>query len=116
MKVDRGSIVFVRVLDPRDKNAKIRPVVILTSATELGDADPHLAVAITSTLPQPLPNDHVELPWHAQKHPRTGLTKRSAAVCSWLLEVMGEDVIRIGGRVPDDKLLEILEKTARSVG
>jgi hypothetical protein len=75
-----------------------------------------LAVAITGTLSLPLPNDHVELPWHAQKHPRTGLTKRCAAVCSWLLEVMEEDVVSIGGRVPDNKLLEILEKTAESAG
>jgi hypothetical protein len=65
MEVDGGSIVYVRVLDPLHKNAKIRPVVIVTSAAELGAGDPHLAVAITGTFSLPLPNDHVELPWHA---------------------------------------------------
>jgi mRNA-degrading endonuclease toxin of MazEF toxin-antitoxin module len=114
MKVDRGCIVQARVLDAQHRNPKVRPVVIVTSATDLDPGDPHLAVAITGTLPLPLPSDYVELPWHSQKHPRTGLTKPSAAACGWLVEVMEEDMVRICGRVPDDKMLEILEKTEQS--
>jgi len=111
---DRGSIVFAEVLDPQGKNRKARPVVLTTLAAELATDEPHLGVAITATLPRPLPDDYVELPWHPQKHPKTGLRKRSAAVCSWIVKVQGAEIVEVIGRVPDKQMEEILEKIEES--
>ena len=86
--------------------------MLITLTAELEEDDPHLAVGVTSTLPQPLPEDYVELPWHAQKHPRTGLRKRRAAVCTWLVEVHADQILELIGRVPDKQMLDILTKVA----
>ncbi len=64
-------------------------------------------VAITTVLPDPLPSDYVPLPWHAQRHPRTGLNKRNAAVCSWLVAVDAGRVARNIGHVPRTPLIKI---------
>jgi mRNA-degrading endonuclease toxin of MazEF toxin-antitoxin module len=70
-----GQIVWAEVADENGVR-KARPVVILTSDNRLATSGPLEVVAITSRLPQPLPADHVLLPWHAQGHPRTGLNRR----------------------------------------
>jgi hypothetical protein len=69
-------------------------------------------VAITSRLPEPLPDDHVLLPWHPQRHPRTGLNRKCVAVCRWLCRVMPEDIKNVAGIVPGQALLEIMTKIA----
>jgi hypothetical protein len=69
-------------------------------------------VAITGIFPNPLPDDHVELPWHRAKHPKTGLRKRSCAVCGWVVEITGEEIVEHRGRVPHKQMFQILEKLA----
>jgi hypothetical protein len=56
------------------------------------------------------PDDHILLPWHAQGHPRTGLNRKSAAVCSWVTMISTSDVINISGIVPSQFLLQIIAK------
>jgi hypothetical protein len=79
----QGDIVKVEVVDPQHRNPKVRPVIILNPSEEI-DAEMELAaIAITGTVPDPLPGSFVLLPYHPRGHPRTGLQKRSAAVCDW---------------------------------
>lgn len=91
-----GNIVIVTgLLDPQGRNPKDRPCVVVTPPVEAGEGETIDVVAITTLLPDPLPPDHVPLPWHAQDHPRTGLNKRNAAVCSWFAEVSSSRVARV---------------------
>ena len=69
-----------------------------------------MIVAVTSRVPETLPDDHVLLPWHPQGHPRTGLNRRSAAVCSWLSKITPSEILDVSGVVPGPELLAILTK------
>src|SRR4051794_35709921 len=103
-----GDIVIItNLLDPQGRNPKDRACVVVTVPDEIGEGAALEVVAITTLLPEPLPFNHVPLPWHAQGHPRTGLNKRNAAVCSWTAEVESSRVARVIGRVPGRHLLRI---------
>jgi len=80
---ERGRIVWVELPDPQGRNAKHRPVVILTATEEIKPGEPIVGVAISTTIDPAFPEAHVEIPWHRSGHPKTGLSKRSAAVCTW---------------------------------
>lgn len=108
MAVRFGDVVIVAgLLDPQGRNPKDRACVVVTPPDQIEEGAPFDVVAITTKLPDPLPLDHVPLPWHAQRHPRTGLNKRNAAVCSWLAEVEASRTVRVIGHVPGDQLLQI---------
>jgi mRNA interferase MazF len=111
-----GEIVVVSdLLDPQGRNPKDRPCVVVSPTTDIEAGLPLQVVAITTLLPDPLPDDHVLLPWQPPRHPRTGLNKRNAAVCSWLAWVEEDRVIRPVGFVPGKQLLEmarVLERIA----
>jgi mRNA-degrading endonuclease toxin of MazEF toxin-antitoxin module len=110
--LEQGQIVMVELLDPAHRNAKIRPAIVVTPTDEISVEVRLWAVAITGALPKPLPGSYVLLPYHAARHPRTGLSKRCAAVCEWLVEIDPAKVERQIGRVPDKVLVEILAKIA----
>jgi mRNA-degrading endonuclease toxin of MazEF toxin-antitoxin module len=112
-KPAQGRIVLTDVLDPQSRNRKCRPVVIVTPTDEISEDEPFVGVAVTGTLPRPLPDDYVMLPYHNEGHPRTGLRKKSAAVCSWLVELQVDDIKQYKGVTPTkelEKILKILEK------
>ena len=67
-----GRIVWAEILDANGI-PKLRPAVIVTPSDRITPAAPLDVIAVTSRVPEPLPQDHVLLPWHAQGHPRTGL-------------------------------------------
>lgn len=105
---EQGDIVIVvGLLDPQGRNPKDRACVLVSPPEWIAAGGPFDVVAITTLLPDPLPFDHVPLPWHAQRHPRTGLDKRNAAVCSWLAEVEASRAVRTIGHVPGKQLLQI---------
>src|SRR5262245_4379301 len=108
--LQQGHIVWAEILDPSGKNPKRRPAVIVTSTGEIQPGQALVVVPITSRLPKPLPDDHVELPGHRNGHPKTGLRQRCAAVCSWLVEIREKDIQKIGGIVPASQMLEIIHK------
>jgi mRNA-degrading endonuclease toxin of MazEF toxin-antitoxin module len=112
-KLAQGQIVLVDVPDPQGRNRKIRPVIVVTPSDEIVANELVVAVAITGTLPKKLPADHVLLPYHNDGHPRTGLRRRCAAVCSWLIEFHPEDVKEVKGVTPKKELAEILDKISR---
>jgi hypothetical protein len=76
-----GSIVWMEVPDANGY-LKLRPAVIVTPTGMIGAAKRLQVVAISSRFSEPLPADHVLLPWHAQGHLRTRLHRKCAAVCN----------------------------------
>jgi mRNA-degrading endonuclease toxin of MazEF toxin-antitoxin module len=114
--LDAGSVVWVECADPQGRNRKVRPVVVLTSAADIGAGKPVVAVAVTTTLPKPLPADYVPLPWSHRRHPRTGLSEPCAAVCSWFVHVPDPDAATIAGVVSGKHLREIVGKVQTLLG
>jgi mRNA-degrading endonuclease toxin of MazEF toxin-antitoxin module len=109
-KPEQGQIVWVETCDPQGRNLKKRPAVIVTPTTEIQAGNPVVCVAITAELPRKLTDDFVLLPYQRGGHPRTGLRKRSAAMCSWLVVVTEEEIVGHLGRAPKPQLDEILAR------
>ncbi|MEX2173190.1 MAG: hypothetical protein WD872_02435 [Pirellulaceae bacterium] len=106
-----GSIVWVAIADANGF-VKLRPAVIVTPSDRIAGAGSLHAVAVTSRLAEPLPSDHVLLPWHPKGHPRTKLNRRCAAACGWLVQVQAGDIREVAGIVPGAVLIEILRLIA----
>ena len=87
--------------------------MVVTPTDELDAEGPIYLVAITTTLPETLPSDHVMLPWSRPRHPRTGLNERNAAVCHWLACVELDRIDRVIGFVPNAELARIDETLRR---
>jgi mRNA-degrading endonuclease toxin of MazEF toxin-antitoxin module len=109
----RGRIIWAVVADRRG-HSKRRPAVILTPTSKIKDDEPLLVMAITTTYPDPVPDDHVELPWHNAGHPVTRLNQRSAAVTSWVDFVLPEAVEGFAGDVPKKQMKIVDEKIEQS--
>ena len=107
-----GQIVWAEVADANGIR-KVRPAVVVTPSDRLKEPGPFEVVAVSSQIPQPLPADHVLLPWHSQGHPRTGLNRKCAAVCTWLARILPSDIQGMAGVVPGQCLVEILSKVPR---
>ena len=104
-----GQIVWADVADANG-HSKLRPAVIVTPSDRITAAGPLEVVAVTSQLPLPLPDDYVLLPWHPRGHPRTGLNRKCAAVCSWLARIVPSDIQGVAGIVPGPVLLDIVSR------
>jgi hypothetical protein len=59
-------------------------LLVVSPTDELGEGLLFKVVAITTFIPDPMPDDHVLIPYQRPRHPRTALDKRAAAVCSWI--------------------------------
>jgi mRNA-degrading endonuclease toxin of MazEF toxin-antitoxin module len=110
-----GRIVWADVADPNG-HRKLRPAVIVSPTDDILPSQPIDVVAVTSRLEDPLPEDQVALPWHAQGHPRTGLNRRCAAVCSWLAQISEADIKDVAGIVPATQMKAILTKIKLASG
>ena len=108
-----GQIIWAEIADANGI-AKSRPAVIITPDDQITPGGTFQVVAVTSTLADPLPADHVLLPWHAQGHPRTGLNRKCAAVCSWLANLTDKDVQSIAGKAPGPVFAQIAAKIPTS--
>src|SRR6266581_7796063 len=93
-----GQVVWAEIADANGIR-KERPAIIVTPDERITDTGSVDVVAVTTRLAQPLPEDHVLLPWHPQGHPRTGLKRKCAAVCSWMVRMNVSDIESIAGRV-----------------
>jgi hypothetical protein len=118
-----ADIIFARdVLDPNGQNPKLRRVVVLTPDAALAAGHPIVAAAVTGTLPPTLTADYVLLPYKnppGPGHPKTGLTKRAAVHCTWLVTVDPDDVMGRSGFVPPSSMGLVHSKTvvaARALG
>ena len=111
-----ADILFAEgVLDPSGQNPKTRRIVVLTPDAALAAGYPIVAAAVTGTLPEPLTADYVVLPYKnppGTRHPKTGLTKRAAVLCTWLVVVEPKDVVGCSGYVPASSMASVVQKTA----
>jgi mRNA-degrading endonuclease toxin of MazEF toxin-antitoxin module len=107
--LQHGRIVWAEIADANGI-PKLPPVVIVTPSDRITPTAPLDVIAVTSRVPEPLPQDHVLLPWHAHGHPRTGLNRRCAAVCTWVARIRHTDIREVAGVVPGAVMLEILSK------
>jgi len=109
MPIQQGSIVWVTMTDGRGFT-KRRPAVVLTANDEILLDGPVVVAAITTAYGEPPPHNLVELPWSSQGIARTGLRRRSAAVCNWLVDAAISDLEDTGHFVPTKYLIEILKR------
>ena len=109
----RGRIVWVELLDPQGRNPKCRPAAIVTPDADILPDGEVWVVGITTRLDAAPVEEQVELPWHRDRHPRTGLKQRCAAVCTWMEKVKVTSIQEVAGVVPGRQLLEILQRIER---
>jgi hypothetical protein len=65
--IQSGDIIWVRMVDPNGVNEKVRSVVVLTPSDEISAGSPLVGATVTTTLPTPLTEDYVELPWQPKE-------------------------------------------------
>lgn len=109
-----GRIIWAEIADTNGIR-KRRPAIIVTPTDRISATTPLDVVAVTSRLQEPLPEDHVLLPWHAQGHPRTRLNRPCAAVCSWIARIRQDDIQDFAGVVPVQLMLLVLSKVSAAL-
>jgi mRNA-degrading endonuclease toxin of MazEF toxin-antitoxin module len=106
-----GSVLWAELEDSNGYR-KVRPVVVVSPTADIKAGKPMRVVAITTRLPEPLPDDHVLLPWDRQGKARSGLRRRCAAVASWQAEVPVHAAQQVVGILPPEAIRELLAKLA----
>jgi mRNA-degrading endonuclease toxin of MazEF toxin-antitoxin module len=103
--------------DPQGRNAKNRPCVIVSHDDHIESGSPLAVIGVTSTLTGLDPTDRVDLPFsNDPAHPSsTGLSRPSAAVCSWQDVVEQDDVLAVIGLVPTEQLERIVSRLRQIV-
>jgi len=84
--------------------------VIVSRTDDIESHGAIIRVAITSAIPDTLPDERVLLPYKPTGNARTGLKKRSAAMCSWLFEITEEEIDGCIGVIPQSRLQVILDR------
>jgi mRNA-degrading endonuclease toxin of MazEF toxin-antitoxin module len=109
-----ADIVFANIPDPNGQNPKIRRVVVLIPDLALAAGSPIVVAAVTGTLPNPLTADYVKLPYKNPpgRHPKTGLTKEAAVLCTWIVPITTHDIHGRSGFVPPAYMAIVNSKTA----
>jgi mRNA-degrading endonuclease toxin of MazEF toxin-antitoxin module len=116
-----ADIIFASMPDPNGQNRKIRRAVVLTPDSALAAGWPIVVAAVTGTLPNPLTPDYVKLPYKNPpgRHPKTGLTKEAAVLCTWVSAVAPNDIHGRSGFVPPAHMAIVHAKAgtaARAIG
>jgi hypothetical protein len=116
-----ADILFAEVLDPNGRNPKVRRVVVLTPDVALAAGFPVVVAGVTGTLPSPLTADHVLLPYKNPpgRHPKTGMTKRAAVLCTWVVPIGQSEIRGRSGFVPPALMALVYARTAltaRAIG
>jgi mRNA-degrading endonuclease toxin of MazEF toxin-antitoxin module len=106
-----GSVVWAELEDANGFR-KVRPAVVVTATATIAAGGTVRVLAITTRLPNPLPKDHVLLPWDRQGKARSGLRRKCAAVASWQAEIAVGDVKQVVGILPPATIEELLAKIA----
>lgn len=111
-----GDIASAKITDERDRNLKDRPVIVISISSDGERAVVAAITTVTPVMPNPLPEVYVPLPCHRNRHPKTGLNKKSAAKCDWLKKVPVRDISRVVGPVPEQEWLRILDQINKHGG
>ena len=71
---------------------------------------------MTGTLPRPLTSDYVMLPYKNPpgRHPKTGLTKLAAVLCTWVVDIGADAIKGRSGFVPPSLMALVHAKTKTS--
>jgi mRNA-degrading endonuclease toxin of MazEF toxin-antitoxin module len=109
-ELKRGRIVWVELPDPQGRNPKIRPAVVLTPTADIKSAGTIQVAAITGETTGAPPESSVFLPWLKTGHPKTGLSKPSVAVASWVVSIPVSAIQSMRGIIPTQQMLELLGK------
>jgi hypothetical protein len=109
-----GSVVWAELEDANGFR-KVRPAVVVSATADIAAGKPVRLVAITTRLPNPLPSDHVLLPWDPRGQARSGLRRRSAAVASWQARIPVGDVRQVVGILPPSVIADLLAKVAATL-
>jgi len=109
MEFQQGQVCSA-LISPGRGNPKLRPVILVTPTPEIAAGEPIVAIAVSTTFTEPLSPDQIELPWERNGRCITGLSKRSVAVCTWLMKIRASDIREIRGCVPPRALRRILER------
>ena len=107
----RGRIVYPKIAipDPQGKNPKEgRPFVVISRDEEIKKGEHIQAVGITGELNQSPDGHYVHLQYGPSA--KSGLTQKSAALCTWLIDI-SPDKVEVGkGYVRADVVEEIVTK------
>jgi hypothetical protein len=114
LRPELGSVIWAELADPNGF-LKVRPAVIVSPTADILAGQPVRVVAITTRLPNPLPPDHVLLPWDPRGRARSGLRRRCAAVTTWLAEIPVISVRQVVGVLPTAALNALLAKLAATL-
>lgn len=109
MNVKPGQLVWVEVADFNGFR-KVRPVVVISTSSDPPSSTRVTAVAIATKIPAKLPDDQVLLPWAAEGRCHSGLRRRSAAVCSWIVTFFNTDIRGWIGTLNEETLRQIMGK------
>ena len=96
-----------KIPDPRGVR-KDRPVLVLTPTDEIADAELIVGAAIATSFPEPPPYTHIALPWAADGSVKTGLRRRSAAVCNWLVKLEPGKIEPVKGYLDARRLADVM--------
>jgi len=107
-RLNQGQIVTIVVPDPRGKNKKPRPVLILTDSDELTTAEEFVVAAISTQFSDPLPADCVLIPSSRDVRAKTGLMQPSVVKCHWLLKVRRRHVRCVLGHLPPEIMCDVM--------
>jgi mRNA-degrading endonuclease toxin of MazEF toxin-antitoxin module len=110
--LSQGRMVAAEVLDPQGRNPKIRPVVIVTPTEAIQPGVAFYGVAITGSLPNPLTAEFVLISFQVDGRGRTGMKKRCAAKCDWLVPPQHDLARHDIGFVSTKVLTAIVERVA----
>jgi mRNA-degrading endonuclease toxin of MazEF toxin-antitoxin module len=103
-----GSVVWVNdMLDPQGRNPKRRRAAVITPTDQIGPGGEIWVVGITSQIGRE-PTLEVRLRYGPPGRCATGLTKPSAALCSWLQKVPTDSAEEIEGRLSADEMKAII--------
>jgi len=107
----QGRVIYpkIAVPDPQGQNPKEgRPFVVVTTNDNLKKGGPLCAVGITSFIDPSCADDYVSLPYGPTA--RSGLRKESAALCTWVIEIMADQVEVGPGYIHPGLVLQIAER------
>ena len=111
--ITQGSIVIAWIVDHKTNKGKNRPAIVLDKLSEIHSDAALTVVSVSATISDPPPDHVVMLPWDPTGRARTGLRKRSGAVCDWVSLVKPGDVKKVKGIAPAEKLEEIIKLVKR---
>lgn len=112
--VQQGSVIRAWVTDPNGGNPKTRPLVVVSTNSDISREGTFIAVAITGHPPgSALESDEVPLPWNAEGRCKSGLSKPSVAKCSWMRELPLAAVVDIKGHLRGTELDAVTLKVSQ---